>query len=144
MRRVLVPGGVLGLIWNGRDEDVPWVAALSEITNRREGDTPRYRTGTWRHAFPAPGLAPIGERHVRNSHVGTAEDVVLKRTLSVSFISALPSGERSKVEREVRRLIARTPELPTAKRSPFHTRPACMPIAGFDPMPVSRIPSMSP
>ncbi|WP_292959910.1 class I SAM-dependent methyltransferase [Novosphingobium sp. UBA1939] len=115
MRRVLVPGGVLGLIWNGRDEDVPWVAALSEITNRREGDTPRYRTGTWRHAFPAPGLAPIGERHVRNSHVGTAEDVVLKRTLSVSFIAALPSGERSKVEREVRRLIARTPELADGK-----------------------------
>jgi hypothetical protein len=68
-----------------------------------------------RHAFPAPGLAPIGERHVRNSHVGTTEDVVLKRTLSVSFISALPSGERSKVEREVRRLIARTPALADGK-----------------------------
>lgn len=40
---------------------------------------------------------------------------MLKRTLSVSFIAALPSGERSKVEREVRRLIARTPELADGK-----------------------------
>jgi len=119
MRRVLVPGGVLGLIWNGRDEDVPWVAALSDITNRYEGDTPRYRTGAWRHAFPAPGLAFIGERHVRNSHVGTAEDVVLKRTLSVSFVAGLPADERAEVEREVRALIARTPELAGGKQVAF-------------------------
>lgn len=111
MRRVLVPGGMLGLIWNGRDEDVPWVAALSEITNRYEGDTPRYRTGAWRSAFPATGFDLVDERHVRYDHVGTAEQVVLKRTLSVSFIAGLPADQRDEVEREVRALIARTPEL---------------------------------
>jgi SAM-dependent methyltransferase len=55
--RVLVPGGVLGLIWNGRDEDVPWVAALSDHQSPRS-DTPRYRTGTWRHAFRRPAWRP--------------------------------------------------------------------------------------
>lgn len=119
MRRVLVPGGVLGLIWNGRDEDVRWVAALSEITNAREGDTPRYRTGAWRDAFPAPGMAFIGERHVRNLHVGTAEQVVVKRTLSVSFVAGLPADERAEVEREVRGLIARTPELASGRDVAF-------------------------
>lgn len=111
MRRVLVAGGTLGLIWNSRDENVPWVAELSAITNGREGDTPRYRTGQWRRAFPAPGFELIDERHARNSHVGTAEQVVLARTLSVSFIAALPAEQRGEVERDVRALIARTPEL---------------------------------
>src|SRR5690606_19767892 len=29
--RVLRPGGVLGLIWNIRDESVPWIAAMGAI-----------------------------------------------------------------------------------------------------------------
>lgn len=119
MRRVLVPGGVLGLIWNGRDENVPWVKALSDITDRYEGDTPRYRSGAWRGVFPAPGLEFIGERHVRNSHVGPIEDVVIKRTLSVSFIAGLAANDRSDIEREVRKLIARTPELAAGKPVAF-------------------------
>jgi len=31
LRRVLRPGGVVGLIWNTRDERVPWVQALGEL-----------------------------------------------------------------------------------------------------------------
>jgi SAM-dependent methyltransferase len=111
MRRVLKPGGVLGLIWNVRDESVSWVAELTTITDPWEGDTPRYRTGAWREVFPAPGFEFVGERHARNDHVGGAEQVVVKRTLSVSFIAVLPPAQREAVEQEVRDLIARTPEL---------------------------------
>ncbi|MGK5110605.1 MULTISPECIES: class I SAM-dependent methyltransferase [unclassified Geodermatophilus] len=31
MRRVLRPGGVVGLVWNTRDEQVPWVGALGAV-----------------------------------------------------------------------------------------------------------------
>ena len=31
--RVLVPGGVLGLVWNARDDTVAWVAELTEALN---------------------------------------------------------------------------------------------------------------
>ena len=111
MRRVLAPGGTLGLIWNVRDESVPWMAELTAITDPWEGDTPRYRTGNWRRVLPAPGFEPIDERHVRHAHVGSPEDVIVKRTLSVSFIAALPAEQQAEVERETRALIARTPEL---------------------------------
>ncbi|CAO3433759.1 class I SAM-dependent methyltransferase [Azospirillum endophyticum] len=111
MRRVLKPGGRLGLIWNVRDESVPWVAALSAITDPWEGGTPRYRTGDWRRVFPAPGFEAIDERHVRHAHVGSPEDVIVKRTMSVSFIAALPTEQQAEVERDARALIAGTPEL---------------------------------
>ncbi|WEK44211.1 MAG: class I SAM-dependent methyltransferase [Candidatus Sphingomonas colombiensis] len=111
MRRVLKPGGMLGLIWNVRDERVPWVAALSAITDRWESGAPRFRTGAWRRVFPASGFAAVGERRASHAHVGRAEEVIVARTLSVSFIAALPDAERAAVEQQVRRLIAETPEL---------------------------------
>lgn len=111
MRRVLKPGGRLGLIWNVRDESTPWVAALTAVTDPWEGDTPRYRTGDWRRVFPAPGFEAIDERHVRHAHVGSPDDVIVKRTMSVSFIAALPPERQVEVERDVRALIAGTPEL---------------------------------
>jgi SAM-dependent methyltransferase len=111
IRRVLVPGGVLGLIWNVRDETVPWVAALSAITDAIETDAPRYKTGAWRRLFPAEGFRAVDERHVRHAHVGSPEQVIVQRTLSVSFIAALPADRRAAVESRVRALIETTPEL---------------------------------
>lgn len=111
MRRVLKPGGMLGLIWNVRDEKVPWVAALSAITDGWESGAPRFRTGAWQRVFPAPGFAATGEQRARHTHVGRAEEVIVARTLSVSFIAALPDAARAAVERQVRQLIADTPEL---------------------------------
>lgn len=111
MRRVLKPGGMLGLIWNVRDEQVDWVAALTALTDPWEQGTPRYRSGAWRDVFPAPGFAAAGERSVHHAHIGSAEEVIVDRTLSVSFIAALPEATRDEVARQVRALIADTPAL---------------------------------
>jgi len=110
-RRVIRPGGALGLVWNVRDESVPWMAALEALVEPYAGDAPRYRTGAWRALFPAPGFEALPERHVPHPHIGEPERVIVDRTLSVSFVAALPVEERAKVAARVRALIAETPEL---------------------------------
>jgi SAM-dependent methyltransferase len=111
IHRILKPGGVLGLIWNVRDETVPWVAALNRIIAPFEGDAPRYASRQWRRLFPAPGFTPLGERHFSNAHSGSPERVIVDRVLSVSFIAALPAAEQERVAAQVRELILHTPEL---------------------------------
>ena len=49
--RVLVPGGLLVLLWNVRDERVRWVRSYTDIVNEYAGATPRYATMRWRRAI---------------------------------------------------------------------------------------------
>ncbi|MFL9922855.1 class I SAM-dependent methyltransferase [Herbaspirillum lusitanum] len=111
IQRVLKPGGCLGLIWNMRDARVGWVQKLDSIVNQVEGDTPRYRTGAWRKVFPFAGLSMLQERHFAVGHTGPAEDVILNRVRSTSFIAALPSEQLRGIEEQIRTLIANEPEL---------------------------------
>lgn len=111
IRRVLKPGGVLGLIWNVRDQSVDWVRGLTDLMTPYEGDAPRYDHGEWRTVFPAPGFEPLRERSFPHAHVGPPEQVIVDRVASVSFIAALDEATRAGVLDQVRRLIASTPEL---------------------------------
>ncbi len=124
-RRVLQPGGVLGLIWNVRDERVDWVAHLTEILRPYEGDTPRYASGAWRQAFPASGFGPLTETRIPHGHTGPAEQVIVARMMSVSFIAALPAPERQGVEEAVRAMIARYPALRGKETVTFPYYTAC-------------------
>lgn len=111
IRRVLRPGGRLGLIWNVRDETINWVAALTRLMEPYEGDVPRYRTGKWRSLFPAKGFSALHEDRFSNEHTGLPEQVIIDRILSVSFIAALGRTEQKKLASEMRQLIATSPEL---------------------------------
>ena len=111
IRRVLRPGGRLGLIWNVRDESVPWVAALTRIMAQYEDDAPRFHHGAWRQVFPAEGFDVLKEKTFSHEHCGAAERVIVDRVLSVSFIAALPDPVRLAVAEEIRALIQKTPEL---------------------------------
>ena len=109
--RVLHHGGRLALLWNVRDDDVPWVAALSAVVNRHEGDWPRYRSGAWRAAFDASRdlFRPIEETHFHHAHE-LSPDGVVERVASVSFIAGLPAEARAPILDEVRALLARHPD----------------------------------
>ena len=111
IRRVLRPGGRLGLIWNVRDESVDWVATITEIIAPYEGDAPRFSKGAWRQAFSGQYFTELEQSSFAYQHVGTAQEVILDRFLSVSFIAALPPHEKANVANQLRALIASHPAL---------------------------------
>jgi SAM-dependent methyltransferase len=111
IRRVLKPGGLLGLIWNVRDQSVDWVRKLTAIMDPHEGEAPRYDDGEWRAAFPAPGFGDLREKSFPHVHVGSPEQVILDRVASVSFIAALDEPVRARVLAGIRALIDATPGL---------------------------------
>jgi SAM-dependent methyltransferase len=119
IHRVLKPGGVLGLIWNVRDQSVPWVAELTRIMEPYEGDAPRYDHGEWRAVFPAKGFSELRERSFPHIHAGPAERVIVDRVASVSFIAALDEATRTRVLDKVRALIVATPALAGARAIAF-------------------------
>lgn len=117
VRRVLRPGGVLGLIWNVRDESVPWVAELGSIitqsaaerfVEQRDGVPAQlgqveHRTSTWERPFDRQGLL----------------DLVRSRSY---IITAAPAKREAILER-VNTLLDTHPDLtdPTAWRMPYRT-----------------------
>lgn len=111
IHRVIAPGGRLALVWNMRGESVPWVERLSQLIAPYEGDTPRFRTGRWRDVFPTPGFAELEETRLPHGHTGPPDQVIIDRTLSISFIAALPDDERSRLAEHIRELIAAEPTL---------------------------------
>lgn len=111
IHRVLRPGGHLGLVWNVRDERVDWVAQVTRILERYEGSTPRFHTGQWRRAFAGSRFEDLRLREFSYQHIGPPEQVIVARTLSVSFIAALPDEQKQRVAEQLHELIATHPAL---------------------------------
>lgn len=112
IQRVLAPGGWLGLVWNVRDETVDWVAAITDIITPHEGDAPRFYKGDWRKPFANSRLFSAPEPTVFSyQHVGSAQQVIMDRFLSVSFIAALPPARKDQVARQLQTLIDTHPAL---------------------------------
>ncbi|KJK21849.1 SAM-dependent methyltransferase [Burkholderiaceae bacterium 16] len=109
--RVLRPGGKLGLVWNVRDESVDWVARLTAIMTPFEGDAPRFYKGDWKAVFPAPGFGELALSAFPYEHVGPAQQVVVDRVMSVSFIASLPPAQQDAVRARLQAVIDGSPAL---------------------------------
>ncbi len=110
--RVLRPGGGLGLVWNLRDESVPWSRRLSRIMERyrRLRTAPRSRDRDWRRAFdrPSNGFGRLHRKvfpHLQRAPRATFVD----RVLSVSVVAVQPPAERRRIAREVLAVLAEDP-----------------------------------
>nr|WP_255768826.1 class I SAM-dependent methyltransferase [Maritalea mediterranea] len=106
MARVLRPGGKLGLIWNVRDERTDWVAAITRLITPYEGDAPRYYKGDWKKPFPSPHFTPLELQRFDQTHDGLADDVIINRFMSASFIAAQSEAVQADIERQLRELVA--------------------------------------
>jgi SAM-dependent methyltransferase len=110
IHRVLRLGGHLGLVWNVRDERIPWVSELSAIIEPYADDTPRFKDD-WGQLFPIEGFSTLVKTEFPHAHTGAPEQVIVDRMLSVSFVSALPLARQDEIAARIRALIAETPDL---------------------------------
>jgi ubiquinone/menaquinone biosynthesis C-methylase UbiE len=104
IRRVLRPGGGLGLIWNARDRDDPLQAEVTKLL------APFVPPG--REALPTTASRFVAEAF---GELVTAEfrfeqeldaDALAGRILSISFVAAAPEARRNELEQQLRALAA--------------------------------------
>jgi ubiquinone/menaquinone biosynthesis C-methylase UbiE len=115
--RVLRADGGLGLVWNRRDESVPWVAKLSRILDQHDPGVPRTREEAWRSTVESDlRFGPLEHRRLAFVQPVTAS-VMQDRVESVSFIAALSPEVRTRALGEVESLLRSEPA--TANRDPF-------------------------
>lgn len=108
VRRVLRPGGTLGLIWNVRDESVPWVARLTEIIKGSAAE---------RFVAERSGL-PTGLGHLESFAVTWSRPFdrqgLLDLVASRSYLITAPDEKREAVLAEVSDLLDTHPDLADA------------------------------
>jgi SAM-dependent methyltransferase len=105
-RRLLRPGGGLGLVWTSWDESEPYLAELTAIRAKyAPGLLPDHRSGAWRAAF-ASGWTPLQSAYVRFEVSWTSRQLV-RSVLSASFLAGLPPSRRIDISREVRAVLDR-------------------------------------
>ena len=106
-RRVLRPGGALGLVWNTRDESVPWVAALGELL---AGEA----RGHQADSDVVDSFAAVLQADVAVAESGTVqrltrEDVV-GNIATRSYVAVMDEGTRTAFLDGVRDLLAGHPD----------------------------------
>lgn len=118
IHRLLRSGSHLALLWNLRDERVPWVAALSRLLEAYASEPPRRASGKWRAILSDERFRLVKEvRHPFRqpmTHQG-----IYDRVFSTSYIVSLQTAEQDKVRAAVAAVIAGEPALGDAEHVEF-------------------------
>ena len=111
--RVLRPGATLALLWNVRDESVPWVRELTDLVEARTGGRPYsdHRERDWIDVVAESGRFGEGRSERFANPVQATVDGVLERVRSTSFVAVLSPVEREALLGEVAELLDRHDQL---------------------------------
>ena len=111
-RRVINPGGGLGLVWNARDRSEPWVDDVWSIMDRVEKHAPWRDHENWRDSAlgAMPGFGPV-QPAVFHHRQQTTREGMMRRMASVSHVAVLPAAARAEVLDEVRVILDTHPSL---------------------------------
>jgi SAM-dependent methyltransferase len=121
--RVLRDGGGLGLVWNDRDERVPWVREMTEII-RWDGYRPYGIDFDWRPFIELGGFFNYGGR-LQVPYVQLLDRAsFIDRVSSISYISTLSPEARAPV-------LARCADLVAGFDEPFELPYQCDVIWAF-------------
>jgi SAM-dependent methyltransferase len=113
--RVLVPGGSFAALWNNRDDDEPWVAALSRIA-MAYGDVPHEAPTSFGGTFTR-----VEHRTFHHAATMTAADLVAMMTTRSYYLTAPPPRRRA-FEAELRELVGTHRDLAGRDRFPLPYR----------------------
>ncbi len=107
LARVLRPGGVLGLVWNLRDDDVPWMAELSDVVGGEDTLRASREPGNLQAAVGAH-FRPVEHERFAYSVTHTVDSLV---GLVDTFSYVRLSPHRDEVLAAVRELATTHPDL---------------------------------
>jgi SAM-dependent methyltransferase len=108
IHRVLVDGGRLGLVWNIRDESVPWVADLGRAMRWPEFQP--YEVGKDFTPIVAAGPFVNVERKKFSHRQRLTHDELMRRVLSTSFIAVMDDEKQTLLMDEVANVIRHLPD----------------------------------
>jgi SAM-dependent methyltransferase len=113
--RVLKPGGVFAPLWNIRDQSVPWVAALTEVTDDDTAGGRGLQEPDHGPSSFGPGFGPVERATFRHSLSHTPDTLMGLIATRSYYLIASPEGQRE-LERRVRELCATHPDLAGRER----------------------------
>lgn len=107
MRRVLRPGGAVGLIWNERDEGEPWVAALTDVIRAEARDHAADQRVV--EAFAA-ALGARPQRYGSTFEQEVTPEQVVRGIGTRSYVAVMADDARAAFLDRVRTLLATHPD----------------------------------
>ena len=107
LRRVLRPGGVVGFVWNTRDERVPWVRALGELLAGETRDHEADQGVVHRFATELPATVEVFDS-------GTVQRLTAAQVVAGigtrSYVATMDDPRRAEFLGRVRDLLATHPD----------------------------------